>query len=60
MKYLRWFLLISAIILLTPISWVITYLLTHSWLCVYINIGLGVLNLMVYDHAETEYDNDEW
>ena len=60
MKYLRWFLLVSVITFLTPISWVATHLLTHSWLYVYLNIGIGVLNLMVYDYIETEHDDDGW
>ena len=60
MRHLHWFWVIPFVIFLTPIGWAITYFVTSSWLCVYVNIGLAVLAVMVDEHLDCKRDYEDF
>jgi hypothetical protein len=62
MRHLHWLWVIPFVIFLTPIGWIITYCVTQSWLCVYINIGLAILIVILHDHydRDREYEDTKW
>ena len=62
MRHLHWLWVIPFVIFLTPIGWIITYCVTQSWICVYINIGLAVLTVIIHEHFEynRDYEDNNW